>query len=133
MKYVVDTNVMLRYLLNDDDQQSAVASRMLSDNSLEFIIPTYVLNEVIWFLKYSLKVKRLELISLISDLLARDNFMLSDEEVKVGLNFLQSGGDFADGVIACQVSQYNNASLLTFDKKAQKIARALNIAVSYPS
>ena len=133
MKYVVDTNVMLRYLLNDDAQQSAVASRMLSDNSLEFIIPTYVLNEVIWFLKYSLKVKRLELISLISDLLARDNFMLSNEEVKVVLNFLQSGGDFADGVIAYQVSQYNNASLLTFDKKAQKIAHALNIAVSYPS
>ena len=124
---------MLRYLLNDDAQQSAVASRMLSDNSLEFVIPTYVLNEVIWFLKYSLKVKRLELISLISDLLARDNFILSDEEVKVGLNFLQSGGDFADGVIAYQVSQYDNASLLTFDKKAQKIARALNIAVSQPS
>lgn len=124
---------MLRYLLNDDAQQSAVASRMLSDNSLEFIISTHVLNEVVWFLKYSLKVKRLELISLISNLLARDNFILNDEEVNVGLNFLQSGGDFADGVIAYQMSQYNNASLLTFDKKAQKIARVLNIAVSHPS
>lgn len=45
----------------------------------------------------------------------------------MGFNFLKNGGDFADGLIAYQVVAYDNATLLTFDKKAQIIAQSLFI------
>lgn len=63
----------------------------------------------------------------------KPHFILNMSEVKRGLNFLEKGGDFADGVIAYHVQDYHNACLLTFDKKAQKLAQQLNLTCIEPN
>lgn len=133
MRYVVDTNVLLRYLLNDHATQSPSAIKYLSDTSLEFIIPTQTLCETIWVLTHKVKIHKSALAVMIREMMLKPHFILNMSEVKRGLNFLEKGGDFADGVIAYHVQDYHNACLLTFDKKAQKLAQQLNLTCIEPN
>lgn len=57
----------------------------------------------------------------------RSNISFDKEQFDVGLYFLKNGGDFADGVIFYQSQKYSNATVLSFDKKANKIAHALQL------
>lgn len=130
--YIVDTNVLMRYLLKDDDKQyRASAQYFLSDHHV-LVIPIHVLCEAVWLLTKKLKLKRSFVIDIVLSIVALDNVVVNDTLVNAGVEFMQQGGDFADGVIAYEVSQYDNASLLTFDKKAQAVAHALDISVLEP-
>ncbi len=131
MTYIVDTNVMLRYLLNDDSKQSPIATQYLTNDKLTFFMSSQMLCEVIWFLRYSLKVQKSELVTMLEQIIATPNF-ICDNGVDMGLKFLKEGGDFADGVIAYNVQKFDNTCLLSFDKKAQKIAKKLNIQFIKP-
>ncbi len=131
MIYIVDTNVMLRYLLHDDRKQSPIATQYLTNNQLTFFISSQMLCEVIWFLRYSLKVQKSELVLMLEQIIATPHF-ICDTGVDMGLQFLKQGGDFADGIIAYNVQKFDNACLLSFDKKAQKIAKELQIQFVKP-
>ncbi len=130
--YIVDTNVLMRYLLKDDElQYQSVAPYFLSDKHL-LVIPIHVLCEVVWLLTKSMKLKKSLVLGIILSLTEADNVIVDQSLVQAGIDFMKYGGDFADGIIAHEVNRHDNASLLTFDKNAQKIARQLNISVVEP-
>lgn len=131
--YIVDTNVVLRLLLKDDEVQSAVVRKLFACEQYEFIVPTTVLCEIVWVMKKRYKLSNLFIAEIIHNFVLLSNVTVDYEQFIRGLKFLQKGGDFADGVIAHQVQDYHNASLLTFDKKAQKIATQLNLNCIEPS
>jgi predicted nucleic-acid-binding protein len=123
---VLDTNVLARIVLDDDKHQSDLAFNALRSASL-VIIPVVVFCELVWVMR-SIKTddgKRLysyrDIAERIRFFLEFDHIAIAEDEVEAGLQMLDAGGDFADGVI-----EYTGRSLardvavafLSFDKNA---------------
>lgn len=126
---VIDTNVIVRYLLNDNAQQNAIATQYLDNSEITCVLPVMTFCEIDWVLRKKLKIPRLDVINFFERLTKKPNVVFDKYLFEIGLYFLKNGGDFADGVIAYQATQFDNAKLLTFDKKSQKLAQKLKIAV----
>lgn len=129
----IDTNVLLRYLLEDDPVQSAKAAKLIG-GSRTVLVTDVVLVETIWTLrgrKYQLD--KSELIKVIKALFQEPNIRFEDGQATwTALDQYRksSGADFADALIV------NKAKLIasklgesfegvyTFDKAAQKLPGA---------
>ena len=125
--YVVNANVLLRYLIRDDERQFAVAKPYFISKAHNLYLPIHVLCEVVWLMKNILKIPRHIIIQTLLDLISSSNFCTDKQSFDKGMVFLQNGGDFADGVIADFACRIDNAILLTFDKNGSKTANKFNI------
>ena len=123
---VLDTNVLARIVLDDDKRQSDAAFTALKSASL-IIIPVVAFCELVWVMR-SLKTgdgKRLYTPAAIAErirfFLGFDHIVVQQDEVEAGLQMLEAGGDFADGVIEYTgrtLARGSAATLLSFDKNA---------------
>ncbi len=74
-----------------------------------------------WILQRNADFSRAELIDVLQALLEMKKIVLNRAALKAGLALLETGGDFADGVIAFEGEQLGGEYLCTFDKKAAKL------------
>ncbi|OED44513.1 twitching motility protein PilT [Endozoicomonas sp. (ex Bugula neritina AB1)] len=138
----IDTNVLLRYLLDDDQQQSAKAAALI-DGEKNVLVTDIVLVETLWTLrgkKYNLDKN--QLIAVIQQLFAEPNIRFEDGQtvwralndyrlatpVKVGSK--RKTADFPDALIInkanyCVKHPDHLEGVYTFDKAAQAINGAL--------
>jgi len=122
----LDTNVLVRYLAQDDKQQSAKASelieRQLSDASPGFV-GLVVLVELCWVLKRLYAATSDELEQTLQDLLdARHLLIERRDEVGAALkSFRSSKADFPDALIAEIAARAGCSTTITFDKTAAKL------------
>ncbi len=130
--YIVDTNVLMRYLLKDDELQYQLVAPYFLSNGYVLVIPIHVLCKIVWLLTKSMKLKKELVLGIILSLIELDNVLVDKLLVQAGIEFMKLGGDFADGIIAYETNKYDNSYLLTFDKKAHKIAKSLQISVVTP-
>ncbi len=134
----IDTNVLVRYLLEDDANQSSKATQLIA-NKQEVLITDVVLVETIWTLrgkKYQLN--KSELVAVIQALFQEPNIQFEDGQVVwLALNDYRKAkpvkgkeADFSDALIvnkaryiASKQGQTFNGSY-TFDLAAQKLSGA---------
>ena len=126
---LIDTNVLVRYLLKDDLHQNSIACQYLDNKEIGCVVPVMVFCEIDWVLRKSVKIPRLAVIEFFEKLIKKPNIIFDKQAFEIGLYFLKNGGDFADGIVFYQSSQFDNAKVLSFDKKAKKLANQLNIAL----
>lgn len=132
--FVVDTNVLLRYFHDDDKNQTELVTPYFENKDYQLVITSETLCELYWVLKKTMKVDNMIILSIMLTLLNLPNVHIVNlSAVKFALKFLEANGDFADGIIAYQATQFDNAKLLTFDKKAHKIAKQCGVVVESPS
>jgi predicted nucleic-acid-binding protein len=78
----IDTNVLLRYLLEPVDQHNphwqAIAAKQVVENANEVFISDIVLAELEWVLESVFELKRIELASLFQDLASNVHFCFDD-------------------------------------------------------
>lgn len=121
----LDTNVLVRALVEDDPEQARRA-RALLERLIEADEPGFVsavaLCEVVWVLRDRYRVSRLESAELIGKLLrARHLRFSSVERLDRALVRFRSGrGDFADYVIQQDGREANADAVATFDKDLLK-------------
>jgi predicted nucleic-acid-binding protein len=120
----LDTNVLVRYIMQDDTKQSALATRIveaLTAESLGFV-PLVAVVELAWVLSSAYELNRSQLIAAFEALLrTRELVVEHGETVWKGLRLLQrTGGDFADCLIACSAEAAGCAKTMTFDRGAAK-------------
>ena len=127
MKVAVDTNVLLRLLVRDDEVQTRSAAAEVEDAET-VVLPTLALCETAWVLGRTYRFDRASIAEAIRALITFPNVEYDKDEVEAGLAVLDLGGDFADGVIAEQGNSRGAATLLTFDRKA--VARLSAIGVN---
>jgi predicted nucleic-acid-binding protein len=122
----LDTNVVIRYLTQDDSKQSAIANRLieseLSDKCLGFITHI-VLVEVIWVLESCYDQKKEALVSVIESLLTTKQIIIDRAEVvHLALKRYRAGNaDFSDALILAVCDASGCERTATFDKKAATI------------
>ena len=120
----LDTNVLVRYIAQDDPQQSLKASEIIEslDNERSAYISTISLVELVWVLSRAYKVQKEELCSVIESLLQIRFLIIENAEmVWRALRAYKSGmADFADCLIIQSSINAECSSFLTFDVKASK-------------
>jgi predicted nucleic-acid-binding protein len=117
----LDTNVLVRFLVEDDPEQSRQAKAMLrraiAGNSPCFVSEVVVC-EVVWVLGTSYQVGREEIARVLRQLLrARHLTFIAAERLSRALNAFESGrGDFADYLILETAREAGCESVATFDR-----------------
>lgn len=132
MTPVADTNVLARFIMGDDEAQEAAAIRVFEQPQV--IIPTIVFCELAWVMRYSYQRPSSDIASAIRGVLKMNNVVVQTDEVRAGLQMLDTGGDFADAVIAHAGSSMAKGSgvFTSFDKKAVRKLAALGVAAAIP-
>jgi predicted nucleic-acid-binding protein len=123
VKLIVDTNVLVRAVVADDVKQARIAAQVLKKAEM-IAIPLIVLCEFVWVLRRVYDFPRADIAAAIRKLLATANVEINRPAVSLGLNLLESGGDFADGVICHEGQWLGGARFVSFDKDAVKLLKA---------
>jgi predicted nucleic-acid-binding protein len=122
----LDTNVVVRYLAQDDPIQSAKATqifeRRLTEQEPGFIsLVTMV--ETVWVLDTVYGLAAREIAQAVERMLQADTLVIQNEqEVFTAVVALKSGrGSFADALVGALGTWAGCSSTLTFDRKAGRV------------
>ncbi len=128
MKIAVDTNVLIRAVVQDDRIQSDIAAKLLLEADLITVaLPS--LCEFVWVLRRVYGFPDTDIITAIRALLEANKVKMNNPAVETGLSVLKAGGDFADGVIAYEGSWLGGETFVSFDKKAIRILSSQGLSV----
>ena len=119
----LDTNVIVRYLAQDDARQAAVATRLI-EGSLSAeergFISIVTLAEVVWVMSSNYRASRTAIADIVEGLLTAPQLMVERADVLWrGLKaYRASKADFSDAVIVELGSDAGCSKTVTFDRQA---------------
>ena len=120
----LDTNVVVRYLAQDDPKQSAIATRLIESLSQEEpgFIGVVVLAETVWVMEDLYGANREKVAAIIETLLQTRALVVQDAEIvwRALSRFRAGGADFADYVIERTCGAQGCQATYTFDRHATK-------------
>lgn len=118
----LDTNVVVRFLTQDDPVQSAQATALIA--SLTEDRPGYLCREVmielVWVLERAYRLSRQDIAGAIDGLLAAAELQI-ETAGRVGLaadRYRQGGAGFSDQMIALASQESGCTTIFSFDRKA---------------
>lgn len=119
----LDTNVVVRYIMQDDAKQAASASRLvesLTDSS--GFIPLIVIVELSWVLTSAYSLSRQQLAEALEGVLRSKEWVVEKADIVwQAVRLFQSGSaDFADCLIFRSAAAAGCEKTMTFDKDAAK-------------
>ena len=122
----VDTNVIVRFLVRDDEKQARLVYRRLSRAEAErerLFVPLAVVLETIWVLGSAYGRSREDILDAIQDMRQMHVFAFErDEAIEHMLNEGRGNkADLADLLIACSARTAGCSSGITFDKGASRL------------
>jgi len=120
MKITADTNVLVRPLTGDHRSQSNAAQTVL-DKATLVALPIPALCELVWVLSQGYKTPPRNVAEAIRRLIDSANVVVNRAAAEAGLELLDAGDDFADGVIAYEGNWLGADCYLSLDKKAVKL------------
>jgi predicted nucleic-acid-binding protein len=116
----LDTNVLVRLIVGDDEAQQRCALEMVEAAGLVAVSAT-ALCELVWVLDRRYAVPRPDIAAAIRALLGMRTIAAHRPAIEAGLTMLEAGGDFADGVIAYDGQWLGGETFVSFDRKAVKL------------
>ena len=125
----LDTNVLVRYVVQDDQAQLAEARRLIrkcvADGQTLFV-PVTVALELEWVLRASFEYAKDEVMEALSSLFSAAELIFESERaLEVALQLYRKGSaDFADCLHIALAAQAGELPLRTFDKRAAKVTGA---------
>jgi len=123
----LDTNILVRYLAQDDPIQSAKATeiieRRLTEDNPGFV-STVAMVEIVWVLDRAYGLGSDEIAAAIERTLQIDVLIVENEqEVFTAMVALKQGkGSFADAIILALGARAGCSHTLTFDQKASRLS-----------
>jgi len=122
----LDTNVLVRYLAQDEKTQSAKASQFIETqitNDNPGYINHIVLIETVWVLESCYELSKPSIVNVIQQLASTKQLLLQDSEVllKALRLYSTSNIDYPDALLVLINAHNGCETTITFDKKAGKI------------
>lgn len=122
----LDTNVVVRYLVQDDPTQSAAATRLMErvlSAERPGLITCITLCEIVWVLAECYGADRERIESVIEGLLASRQLVVEDSDVVWNAlsDWRASSADFSDALIGRRVLASGGEKTMTFDRAAAKL------------
>ncbi len=116
----LDTNVILRYLVQDNEVQAEAAGSLIE--SLTADRPGFICREVtvemVWVLERSYRFTRSQIADVLVEMTLTQGlvFEAEDDVVRAALQYRQGGPGFADLMILAAVTRAEADPLYTFDR-----------------
>ena len=123
----IDTNVLVRFLVRDDEAQFEKARRLIRREvgaGEDVFVSLMVLMETEWVLRSRYSLQKTQITEAISGLLDTTEVQLEDEAAIEETLFMwkDSVADFADCLIGAHNRRLGCRATATFDEKAAKLA-----------
>jgi len=121
----IDTNVLVRFLTQDDAVQAKAASNFMA--GLTIANPGFICREVmvelVWVLERAYRCSRAEVTTALEALLSASELEIeaADDVGTATFQYRDGGFGFADLMIAAAARRADAIPLVTFDRKAAKI------------
>lgn len=122
----VDTNVLIRFFIEDEPKQAELARQLLlkaKQQNAQILINAVVLCELVWVLESGYCYAKTDIISLIQKILSTKQFEIPNKKIVWrALDDYRSGPfDFSDCIIG-QINQDRGVSeTVSFDKALKKL------------
>jgi len=122
----LDTNVVLRYLLQHDPEQTRQANEIvegrLSEREPGFLSLACVL-EIVWVLRSLLRQSAVEIAGHLEHLLAADSLVVQNEQqvFEAAYALKRGTGEFEDALIGALNAWAGCEKTLTFDRRAGRL------------
>ena len=119
---VIDTNILVRYLTEDDPSKANDVKRLLiraAQDEVRLLIPSVVIAELVWVLQSFYKLERSEIVPLLNAILHTYGVEVSDRPVVSDAIALYRDGtaDFIDAWIVAFAKAAEVRAVFTFDRK----------------
>jgi len=128
----IDTNVLVRYIVQDDERQAALATKAVETCSVETPgwISAIVLCETVWVLSRAYGYEKATIQAVLQRMFLASELVVEQQEQGWSAlrAFAQGNADFSDYLIA-HMNQYSGCEYtITFDRKASghRLFRLLN-------
>jgi predicted nucleic-acid-binding protein len=132
VRVTVDTNILVRAVVQDDVTQALAAAKILKEaQTIAVTLPC--LCEFVSVLRRLYKFEPREIAAAIDALLAAANVATNRAAVEAGLAVMGDGGDFADGLIAFEGRWLGADTFVSFDKAAVSILARQGIQAMAPA
>ena len=121
----LDTNVLVRFLVRDDEQQAERARALLE--SLTADRPGFVCREVVvelvWVLERAYGFTPGRIAKILVELVATEGLVIEEagDVARAAIRYRTSGGGFSDLMILAAAERSGAHPLYTFDRKAARI------------
>ncbi len=119
---VIDTNLLVRYLTEDDPAKANEVKRLLlkaAQDEVRLLIPSVVIAELAWILQSFYRLERNEIVPLLNAILHTHGVEVSDKSVisrSIAL-YRESAMDFIDAWIIAFAEGAEVSSIYTFDRR----------------
>lgn len=122
----LDTNILVRYLTQDDPDQSLKATEIIEQRLTKEnpgFVSIVAMVKIVWVLDRAYSFSAHEIAAAVERMLQIDVLVVENEqEVFTAMIALKNGqGTFADAVIAAIGARANCSCTLTFDQKALRL------------
>jgi predicted nucleic-acid-binding protein len=129
----LDTNVLARYIVQDDAAQLAAVKRLISRflaQGATLFVPVTVVLELEWVLRSNFEFSKDDVLLTLSSLFSTAELTFESERaLEVALQLFRKGSaDFADCLHVALATQAGEQPLWTFDKGAAKVSGAQLLA-----
>lgn len=123
MKYILDTNVIIRFLMGDNLEMQRRAEKYFQgarDNKERILIFPAVIAEVVFVLESVYSLKRQDIIISLESFLSFGIFEVRDKEIIFALfEWYSQGLHFIDSYLLAYAKK-NKYKIITFDKQINK-------------
>jgi predicted nucleic-acid-binding protein len=120
----LDTNILVRYIMQDDARQSALATRLVESLSVESpgFVPLVSVVELAWVLSSAYALDRGQVVQACESLLRTKEIVVERAEIvwKALRVFQSANADFADCLIERSAAVAGCDRTMTFDRGAAK-------------
>jgi predicted nucleic-acid-binding protein len=119
----LDTNILVRYIMQDDPKQAALASRLVESlTEGAGFIPVIVVAELSWVLSSAYSLSREQLAEALEGVLRSKEWVVEKADIVwQAVRLFQSGNaDFADCLISRSAAAAGCEKTMTFDGDAAK-------------
>jgi predicted nucleic-acid-binding protein len=131
MKYICDTNLVVRYVIKDHPEMAEKASQVLrkaKTGEITLILGEATISEIVFVLLSFYKTPKTRIIAILMDLLTYKGIETDKELISLALDYyIVHNIHFVDCILLAD-SKLSAIPIMTFDKKLNSIANQLSTA-----
>ena len=123
----IDTNILVRYLTQDDEQQANIVNEIFAQHTgikNAFFINNIVLCELVWVLSKGYTYTKEQIISVLESLLSSDEFTFENKKClsQALYEYQNHNVDFADALISCINITKHCEHTISFDEGTEALS-----------
>ena len=133
-KVVIDTNILVRYLVNDDQKKAEAVDNLLDKaikGDVRIVVPSVVIAELVWVLESFYQMKADAILELVEAIVNTSGLDVTDKSTVISALRLYKNRniDFIDAWIIEFAKERGIRTIYTFDKKHFRDIEGIEVTI----